>query len=547
MFKNPTRVYFLLLLLPLLLILSLAAQAQGGVSSCPAFVEQVLAELQNNCSDLPSNTACYGYQRLEATFRAPQPVGYFTLPADRAPLAVLEAIRSAPLNPSSGDWGVAVLSLQADLPDTLAGQAVTFILMGDGQLQNSVPANSPNPPMQAFYFSSGLGASTCKEAPSVLAIRGPEGITVNLTINGAQFTLGSLVTLFNSAPDQLVITVHEGQVTLEDGTLLTAGQTRAARTDAEGSITGWEDARPATEDERALGPLVSQFLAQVGAGAPAAQGPLYHIVRPGENLFRIARLYDTSVVGIAQANGLSSIGLIYVGQRLLIPNPGSGFVNATQQPPPPPPPAPPGDGQQRNINSGVDCTNFRATSPIGRLPYGPVTFYWDPAPGANQYRINIYADNGSFLQTHITRGAETNITLDTSTFGAISGYAWEVQALINGFVACVTPRVSNVRDAPPNPTPEPTRPPFTASWACTGGTDFIVSYANLPAGDDRVQINFIVQSGAAAGNGSVFAVPPFSQVFVSGGGVVVGGGVVTALPSGTTINLQPAVLSCVIP
>src|SRR5690606_26279436 len=186
-----------------------------------------------------------------------------------------------------------------------------------------------------------------------------------------------------------------------------------------------------------------------------------------------ARLYDTGVQAIAQANGLNSIGLIYVGQRLLIPNPGSGFVNATQPQPPQPPAgnAPPPDTNVQPT-SGVDCTPFRQTSPIGRLPYGAVTYYWDPAPGANQYRANIYADNGSFLQTHITQGAKTNITLDTSLFGSIDGYAWDVQALLNGVPACITPRVSNIRDANPNQPPPPTRAPFSATWYCSNTTDF---------------------------------------------------------------------------
>jgi lipoprotein-anchoring transpeptidase ErfK/SrfK len=44
-----------------------------------------------------------------------------------------------------------------------------------------------------------------------------------------------------------------------------------------------------------------------------------HIVRPGETLMRIAVLYGTTVSAIARANGLSSPDRIYVGQRLSIP------------------------------------------------------------------------------------------------------------------------------------------------------------------------------------------------------------------------------------
>ena len=48
-----------------------------------------------------------------------------------------------------------------------------------------------------------------------------------------------------------------------------------------------------------------------------------HVVQRGENLFRIALHYGTTVQALALANNLSSISLIYVGQRLVIPSGGS--------------------------------------------------------------------------------------------------------------------------------------------------------------------------------------------------------------------------------
>ncbi len=48
-----------------------------------------------------------------------------------------------------------------------------------------------------------------------------------------------------------------------------------------------------------------------------------HIVQPGENLFRISLRYGVSIEAIVQANGLSSADTVYVGQRLIIPTPGT--------------------------------------------------------------------------------------------------------------------------------------------------------------------------------------------------------------------------------
>ena len=58
--------------------------------------------------------------------------------------------------------------------------------------------------------------------------------------------------------------------------------------------------------------------------APAfAQGTTVHVVQRGENLFRIALRYGVTVDALAAANGLSNTSRIYVGQRLTIPTGGS--------------------------------------------------------------------------------------------------------------------------------------------------------------------------------------------------------------------------------
>jgi len=44
-----------------------------------------------------------------------------------------------------------------------------------------------------------------------------------------------------------------------------------------------------------------------------------HVVKSGESLLTIARLYDVSLMDIVRANGLTSIDYIYIGQRLRIP------------------------------------------------------------------------------------------------------------------------------------------------------------------------------------------------------------------------------------
>jgi len=59
-------------------------------------------------------------------------------------------------------------------------------------------------------------------------------------------------------------------------------------------------------------------------GPPSPGGPTTHIVQPGENLFRIALRYGTTVEAIAAANNIVNPWFIYVGQELMIPAGGDG-------------------------------------------------------------------------------------------------------------------------------------------------------------------------------------------------------------------------------
>lgn len=129
-----------LLALVIMLLLALPVQAQRSEDSrCEALIEEAMAALDNNCEGLGRNVACYGHNRVDATFWKNRDGLTFSHPADRVPLIDLRAIATAPLDVENQLWGVAMLHAQADLPDMLPGQAVTFLLMGDARLENDVP------------------------------------------------------------------------------------------------------------------------------------------------------------------------------------------------------------------------------------------------------------------------------------------------------------------------------------------------------------------------------------------------------------------------
>lgn len=77
-------------------------------------------------------------------------------------------------------------------------------------------------------------------------------------------------------------------------------------------------------------------------------GSQVYIVQRGDTLSAIARRFNTTVSAIAQANGISNINLIYVGQRLTIPG-------SNPQPTPPTPTPPP---QEDGFALGAQTLNL---------------------------------------------------------------------------------------------------------------------------------------------------------------------------------------------
>jgi len=47
--------------------------------------------------------------------------------------------------------------------------------------------------------------------------------------------------------------------------------------------------------------------------------PITYVVQRGDNLFRLALRYNTTIHAIANANNIANINLIFVGQKLVIP------------------------------------------------------------------------------------------------------------------------------------------------------------------------------------------------------------------------------------
>ncbi|MEP7293098.1 MAG: hypothetical protein ABI835_15050, partial [Chloroflexota bacterium] len=134
------RVRFLILLVTIfgVMYVGYTRLTAQDTATCPSVIQAALDEVGNNCGGLDRNSACYGYESVLASFSQPKPEDYFNQPSDRAGLIDLQGISTAPLDEQLNQWGIALMSVQANLPDTLPGQSVVFMVLGGTQVENAV-------------------------------------------------------------------------------------------------------------------------------------------------------------------------------------------------------------------------------------------------------------------------------------------------------------------------------------------------------------------------------------------------------------------------
>lgn len=541
------RFVYLSAILVILLLGVVVTPSRAQDDTCPALVEQALAAIGNNCGGMSRNSACYGFNRVDATFSQAVDSGFFSQPADTADLVMVQSLQTAPLDTIQQTWGAAVLNVQANVPNTLPGQAVIFLLLGDAHVENATPPeaiftpvdplttqitidanirsgpstntnvvgsvfagtpiavdgispdsewyrvvynegvgwihNSVIPPidglpvissttrgyMQSFYFSTGAGESVCSEAPGLLVIQGPGGIQVDLTVNGADIAIGSTIAL-TTVGNSLQLYVLDGQA-IVSGFIVPAGYTINAVLDASNTIIpgSWTNTRPMSGTD--LSPF--QSLPQIDASV------LNYSIQPPTQ----EQIAQTTTALSGRTSGTIS-----------------------------------GSTSRSTIDS-VNCTGFVVTSPIGALPFGAVTFYWNPAVGATQYRVSIYSPTAvGAASTMLVDGSRTSVQVDATNLGGGNAFSWEVTALFNGEDACTTGRASLTRDTGPDVVvePQPVSADFSFSVQCDG-TNWIYSWNNLQPGATLfMEVYYYGQSNPIPMPGYGFPWPP--QTGVSGSG-----------------------------
>lgn len=197
------------------------------IDNCPSIVETALNSIDTLCMDTGRNQACYGNVSIETQFQSDVTDMRFADVGDIIDVSAIQSMQLSPMNESEDKWGLVLLQLQANIPDTLPGQNVTFLLFGDVEITDASEDFDEREltPMQAFYLKTGIGDAGCEEAPeSGLLVQTPDGVSeVAFNINGVDVAMGSTILFQAEANQEMTVSAVEGSAMMElDGDIHTA-------------------------------------------------------------------------------------------------------------------------------------------------------------------------------------------------------------------------------------------------------------------------------------------------------------------------------------
>jgi len=228
-----------------LLLISVGTAAQDN--RCPAIVKQGLDATDQVCANTGRNQACYGNVAVDFE---PQPDVTdirFEAPGDIVDVASVRLMQLSPMDADTGIWGVGLMKLQANLPDTLPGQNVMVLLFGDVEIENAAETAQP-----ILLDVTATKTINMRSGPST-----NDAVVASLT-NGQTVTADSR----NAASDWLHIQLVENQ----------AGWVYAPLVTAEGDV----NTLPVftAEDTKSALTTMQAFYFKSGIGdAPCAEAP----------------------------------------------------------------------------------------------------------------------------------------------------------------------------------------------------------------------------------------------------------------------------------
>lgn len=108
-------------------------QAQED-ATCPDVVQTALEQIDMACAETGRNEVCYGHIAVGAEGASDLS---FTAVGDIARITAVDRLTLSPYDDKEVTWGLALMQIQANIPATIPGQNVTFLMFGDVTLDNA--------------------------------------------------------------------------------------------------------------------------------------------------------------------------------------------------------------------------------------------------------------------------------------------------------------------------------------------------------------------------------------------------------------------------
>jgi hypothetical protein len=460
----------------LLFVLSFLPVRQQADTQCVALVNQAFASLAANCKDVGRNRACYAFQPARIT---PDESAAFTRPGAQSDLYPVTELQTGALNLSSRQWGISLLHVQGSLPGALPG--AIYLLMGDMQLENRVPAESAFHPFTPIQVTAVVGANVRAEPNPTARITGSVSAGTTLDADAKSVDGKWLRVVSGNAPGWMSVQVVRTGGDLSTLPVLQPGnfspaQNFCLRGNPSASDCGVPsllllqapDNPPITlrangvdiriTDTAMLRLLPDQNMqlmvlaGTAGFGAqiiPAGFTANIHLGADGcSSSSAVPDIYPMTTAQIESLKPFERLNAPILYREIQVPTQAEiqavsrDFFGVVYGP---------AAGQ-------IPCVRLRPLAPLDRAPYGLTTFFWDKALAADTYRLKIYDAQGALLGSYDTNINNGNITVDLSApgFGEGTTFFWEVDALLKGQLACASKRISFIRDAaPPQPVVNP--------------------------------------------------------------------------------------------
>jgi hypothetical protein len=251
------------------MVLSFGRLTAAQELTCPIIVQTALQAADDSCTEIGRNQVCYGNVRLQAELQPEASELTFQQAGDIVDVGIVKSLSLSSMNIGIGEWGVALMRVQANLPDTLPGQNVTFLLFGDVVIENAVPTNVEEP----------TPAPTA--TPTLIEVSASNSVNVRGEPSRDGAVVGSLapgeigmVDGRNDAGDWLHIVFEDGSggwifaeiVTVNgDVSLLPVIEAEVA----DSVLDTVDDALP----EQSFGPMQAFYFRTGGGDAPCAEAP----------------------------------------------------------------------------------------------------------------------------------------------------------------------------------------------------------------------------------------------------------------------------------